>query len=444
MTPSAAPARTDLGSRDNALAVLVLLLAMAAFALRFWMSPELMNRVVDYTGEHGAFYEKLHFGTYTILLLLPFVLISRPIYLAGRDITRMAVLVFFCMAIAGYIGLLFITGRASSSGFLIDTYLVAGAAALVVIAMSPDMRRLLGDSVLMGCLLSAVIGIFEAVTRSRVLPYPLEEEVFRPIGLTDHPLTLGMLSAVAMAFVVLSGWRRWQKLAAVLVLFVGVAAAGARFALLLAILEVVALLLFVPWHGFTARNERIAKFFVLMLTVIAGICLLAVLAAGGLLARFTGGLVDENTFARIDIYRIFEFTSWRDVIFGTDLNRILEIVNDKLGLPYIESTPVYLIYQLGAPLALLFALIVFFTFSRLLRGAELAATIGTLVFFVAALSNNTLSSKTPLVAMVMVLILAYAPSGSRRPRGSSPGTVDRLEPARLAERVDASPRPAGS
>jgi hypothetical protein len=367
-----------------------------------------MNFVVDYTAETGAFYEKLHFGTYAILGILPLMLFSRPIYLAGHDIGRFKALLRYCALLVLLIVFLLVTGRASSSGFLIDTYLVAGAAGLIVLAMNPAMRSTVGDVLLSINIASAVLAIFEAVTRTRIMPHVLNEEVFRPTGLAAHPLTLGMVCAASIGFVALTRWKNWVKVATILLLFVATAAAGARFALLLAGVEVLALLILVPWTRLSPRHERRAKFWTLLLTLGAGGALIAGLAAGGFLSRFSGGVVDENFYARTDIYKIFDFVTWREIMFGTDLNGILEIVNEKLNLPFIESTPVYLIFLFGAPLALLFSVIVLWLFWRILRHAPRAAWIGTATFMAAALSNNTLSSKTPVVTIFVVLILAYA------------------------------------
>ena len=38
--------------------------------------------------EGGAFYEKIHLGTYLLLLLLPVALFSRPVFLRGEEIVR--------------------------------------------------------------------------------------------------------------------------------------------------------------------------------------------------------------------------------------------------------------------------------------------------------------------------------------------------------------------
>lgn len=393
--------------RQNALALLFFVLTICAFLLRFCFTSEMMNALVDYTSDTGgALYEKLHFGTYAIFVLLPVVLFSRPVFLHGDEIQKFRDLVRFCGMLVLLIAFMILTGRSSSSGFFIDTYLVAGAAGLIVLAQNATMRRLIGDVVLVVGIVSAIIGVFEAATHIRILPYEANEEVFRPTGLTDHPLTLGLLCAASIGFVALTRWPLWLRIAAIFVLFVGTAAAGARFALLLAGAEVLLLLVTVPW-GLSRTAERKAKFFALIMTLVAGAGLIAVLAAGGFLTRFSEGVVDENFYARTNIYRIFEYASWQEILFGSDLNAILKIVNEKLNLPYIESTPVYLTFQIGAILATIFAGVVFWMFWRLLRHQARPAWIGTGVFLAAALSNNTLSSKTSVVAVFVVLLCCY-------------------------------------
>ena len=271
-----------------------------------------------------------------------------------------------------------------------------------------------GDGLLVLNIVSALIGIFEFATRSRLLPSQLVELTFRPNGLAGHPLNLGMVSAASLAFVALTSWKPWVKVLAMLILLVGTAAAGARFALVLAVLEVLALVLFVPW-GMPPRTEHRAKLGTLVLVLVGGVGLFALLAAGGALERFEGGIVDQNFFARTDIYSIFGMVGWQDILFGSDMDAIMKIVNEKLKLPYIESSPVYFTFLLGAPVAIVVFALLFWIIWRLLRHVPRPAWIGTAVFLIAALSNNTLSSKTSVIALFVILILAYAPRRTDNP-----------------------------
>ncbi len=128
--------------RHNAISLVLTLAVLFAFIVRVLVNDEMMNHLVEYTSEGGAFYEKLHFGTYAILLLLPVALFSRPIYLEGNDIRRFRDLVRFSLILIALIVLLILIRRVSAGGLLVDTYLVAGAAGLIMLALPRDGRRL--------------------------------------------------------------------------------------------------------------------------------------------------------------------------------------------------------------------------------------------------------------------------------------------------------------
>lgn len=394
--------------RRNAVTLLLVLGMAVALAVRVVVSPMLMDRIVTYTEEGGAFYEKLHFGTYLIFLMLPLALFSQPIGLKGEEIGRFKALLWYCLAILALVVVLFVSGRPGSSVFLIDTYLVAGAAGLIVLALGRDARRLLAEFVLLILIVSAVIGVGEALTQKRLLPYDLVELTFRPLGLSEHPLALGALCATAVGFVALTQWRIWVRVAAIFVLFVGCAASGARFALLLTIAEILVLLVFLPWPRLSQRQARRAKALVLLATLVGGTIMIGLLAGTGLLSRFGDTLFDENFYARLTVYQVFSMVGWQELLFGMPPADLLALVNEKLNLPFIESAQVVIGLTFGIPLALVFTWIFGWIMLRLLRGAPLAAWIGTATFVLAALSNNTLSAKQPMMTIIFVLLLALA------------------------------------
>ncbi|WP_417308304.1 VpsF family polysaccharide biosynthesis protein [Devosia sp.] len=397
----------DDARRQNALSLVFFLLTAVALLMRFSITPEIMNSMVEYSTLEGATWEKVHFGSYALFALLPFALFSRPIVLRGHEITLFRTFVRYSALLIGLIGFMVVTGRAGSSGFVLDTYLVAGAAGLIMLSQNAEARRALGDVTLIMLLVSALIGIFEAVTQTRVLPYPLTEDVFRPTGLTEHPLAFGAMCATGIGFATLARWPLWLRLMAAFVLFIGCAASGARLALLIAGMQIVLLLLFVPWTQLSARHERQAKTIVLVMTLVAGAALISLMFAAGLLSRFGDTLFDENFMARITVYEVFGYATPRELLMGKDLSAVLEIVNTKLNLPYIESSVVVVVFLFGIPLALFFVWVVGRMMYQLLRNAPVAGKLATLTFMLAVLSNNALSSKTAMFCIVVVLLIAY-------------------------------------
>ncbi len=398
---------SEVARRDNAVSLLFFFATAAAFLTRFVITPELMNRVVRYTTEEGAFYEKLHFGTYAVLLLLPVVLFTRPFQLRDDEIGKFKALVRYGALMLALIVFMYVTGRPGPAVLLVDTYLVAGAACLIVLALGAHSRRLLGDLILVFLILSATVGIVEALTRWRIMPYEAVELTFRPVGLSEHPLALGLGCAMAIGFVALTRWPPWVRVAAIFVLFIGAAASGARAALLVTVLEIFALILFVRWPRLSLRHERQAKFAVLLVTAGTGALLFALLFSLGLLSRFSETLFDENFFVRVSIYDVFNYVTFEQVMFGMDGAELVKIVTETLRIPTIESAQVVIILLFGLPMALLFTWLVLWLLLRLLRYAPSAAWIGVAATLAAALSNNTLSSKSPVVMMLLVLVLAY-------------------------------------
>jgi hypothetical protein len=403
--------------RQNAISLLLLMLICLAFVVRFAIAPEIVNMFMAYTDDPeagGAIYEKFHWGTYAIVLLVPVAVMLRPILLTDEETPKFRALVRYCAAMIAFAAFTMLSGRAGGIGYIIDTYLVAGLCGVLMYCVNQPTRRIIGQVVLVLLLFGALVGIVEAVTGTRINPYGAMEDVFRPTGIFDHPLSLGLICATAIGCAAAAPWRVSTRLVAIFLLFVGAAASEARFATLLAIIEILVILMFVPWPRLTPVAEKKAKALVLVFVVAGGAVLIGALIAGGLLSRFSSGLVDENFFARLTIYRIFELTSLSDIILGADLEEIVRIVNTELNLPYIESSPVVLIYQFGLPLALVFAGLLVMLFARLLAGAQMPIKIATGVFFLAALSSNTLTTKTPLVAIIVVLIIAFGPAFERR------------------------------
>lgn len=403
--PIANAAKTAV-THHGPVALALVMVVLLAIGLRLFVSAHVMNLYVAYTDPGiGGLFEKFHIGTYAILLTLVVALFLRPIYLVGDEITKFRALVRFMGASLLIFVFLLVIGSGRSPAAFIDSYAVAAAAGLLLFTLNPASRIFIGNTVVAVNVAGAVLALVQVVLKTQILPYSIGDLTFRPIGLTEHPLTLGIVCAGTIAFVPLTTWPTWIKGAAILVLFMGLAAAGARFALLVTCVEAVALIMFSEWSRLSPRLARLAKITTLLAALVIGGILLAVAAAGGLLSRFEGGVVDANAFARIDIYRIFSLTTPQQILFGADLNVIADIVKKKIGLPFIESSVVFLTFQMGAILALVFAALLAKLLLRLLKGLPVAAWIGTVAIIVTGLSNNTFSTKNLVVPMLIVLLV---------------------------------------
>lgn len=393
--------------RDRSLWLFLFAIALGAICLRILITNPLMNEFVEYTTEKGAIYEKIHFGTYALLGVAGLVPLFRPIRLEIWELAPFRALLFFGFWVLAIAIALVAIGRGGSAGYLIDSYVAAAAAGLILFMLPLPMRRTAGHVMLVILMASAMIGIGEVATGTRFLPYEVGELDFRPTGLMGHPLNQGLMLAAGIGFLVASRFRLSFKLLGAALLLIGTAAAGARTATIMAAIAIFACLMLTRWQNVDAARQASMKLMVLAFAAIATLPAIGLLIGAGFLDRFEGGLIDESAMARLDVYRVFEYVSWRDIIAGTDIAIIQNIIETRLDLLYIESTPVILTFQLGLPGALFFTGLVIYLFAHLLRLNGRAAAIGTTIFFIVALSNNHLSTKMATVTMIVVMLIAF-------------------------------------
>lgn len=417
--------RIDL--RENAIGILFLFLTVAALSLRLLVTPDLMNMVTSYTSEGGPFYEKFHLATYALGAVLLAIMAIRPPTLVGEDVGLLRSLVRYAAVMGALVVYFALIGRFSAIGFLVETYLAAVLAAILLLVQNEQTRRIAASVLLCILITSAAIAIGEVILQRRLMPFTEGEPVFRATGLSSHPLALGAQCAVAIGFVPLTRWRLWIKVMAIFVLFIGCVAASARAALMASVLEILLLILFLRWPNLPPRRELQAKLIALFVTLLLGAVLTIILLSVGLLSRFSS-VVDTNSMARVQIYEVFRYVSWKDLFLGMNAADLLQIVNEKVGLEFVESAPVFLIMLMGLPMAILFTLVVIACILRILRGAAAAARIGAAIFLLIDLTNNALATKTVDILLLFVLVVGLRKAGGAvraagKPQPASPITA---------------------
>jgi hypothetical protein len=194
---------------------------------------------------------------------------------------------------------------------------------------------------------------------------------------------------------------------AIAVMLLGAFVSGARVAGIFAAVSAVAALVLHEWPSSSAQTRLRMKGFLLLGVALAVPAALVVLPALGLFARFHNGLIDESALARVNIYRLFDLVSWNEILFGTDIGNIRRLALFHFDLEFIESSLVMFIFQFGLFGAIIFLLFLARTFWVLLWGAGRHVLIGAAAFFAIALGNNSLSTKTPSVVMITLLIVAF-------------------------------------
>ncbi len=375
--------------------------------LRFALTANLLDTVIKYSAEGGSIVEKIHPSTYGLIAVLAAVLASFRIELGAWELRALRSLIWLVGVIVALSAFMAAVGRSGSAGYLIDSYIAACIAGFLMLALPPALREKVGALLIAFVVVSACVALGEVALQRRLLPYWATEASFRPTGLTEHPLMLGLFNATAIGFVPLTRWKPVTKIAAIGILLLSTFAAGARLASLGAMASAFAVLLLSEWPSVTRKKALQLKLLALIAAVMIVPVALSALLQLGLLGRFQEGLLDDSAMARVNIYGLFGLASWNDILLGADIGQMRRLAFEHFDLEYIESSLVMFVFQFGLIGAAVFLLFLARTFVVLSSGAGKLVVLGTCTFFLIASSNNALSSKSPNVLFITLLILAF-------------------------------------
>lgn len=382
---------------------------------RFVVNANVLDSVMKYSAEGGSIVEKLHPSTYGLIVLLLTALLCLRVELVDWELRALRSLIAFVAIIISIAAFLGFVGHSGSIGYLVDLYVVACVAGAVMLAFPPAWRETIGATLIIFLAISSCVALGEFALQKRLLPYWATELSFRPTGLTEHPLQLGLFNATAINLVPLTRWKAASKVGVTIILLLGVFAAGARLASIVAVGSTFLVVVLAEWPSLSSSRRSQLKLALIIGGMLALPILLTMLIQMGLVDRFQQGLFDESAMARVSIYRLFDMVSWSEILLGADIGRIRALAFDYLDLDYIESSLVMFIFQFGLFGTLIFLVSLARTFFVLLSGADRRLTLGACAFFVVASSNNALSSKTPIILMIVLLLIAFHGGSRARP-----------------------------
>jgi hypothetical protein len=132
----------------------------------------------------------------------------------------------------------------------------------------------------------------------------------------------------------------------------------------------------------------------------------------------------------LQVYEVFQYVSWKDILAGMDAADLLQIVNEKVGIQHIESALVYFVMLMGLPMAILFILIIVSYMRCLLTGTATAAKIGVVLILLVDLTNNALATKSVDVLIISILLvgLGRVPARPQRERAANGRIIPKAGP----------------
>ncbi len=431
---SAVRARSPL---DRAADALMLLTALLLFGVSA-MTLTAMGVAYDQAG--GSFLQKFHPSTYTACLALAVRFVARPSpfgWLAAQA-ARFPGATYFVTTWVVMVVFVAVAQQAPISP-IIDSFL-CGVAFLVLYADADErVRATMRLALHAFMLVNACIGLGEFVTGARLTPYVAAGKVilhdYRSTALLGHPL-INAGAAAAYALMLISGADRALNPLLRLLLVAMQAAALVTFGGRTAIVLCIAL------GGLRLLRPTLdvlgGRRFDMRAGLLAALSAPAVLAALFVLAQrgVFDGLIDRfsddkgSSDARLMIFRLFDYFTLDELLFGPDQQRLGTIQN-TLGIEYgIESSWFGLLFGYGAFMALFFIVAFLALMWEYWRRCKPGAWVLFVYIFVQLSSAAGVSVKTLMFNQFVVLLLVFYRDWSESPLSDRPRGAVRLVPGR--------------
>jgi hypothetical protein len=407
----AATTRLSQSSRRALMALMILALLFA-----FLLPTPLLNQMTGYADPGGMPLFKFHFYTYTLLLALLLVTLAVGLVrfvseqaIEHPGVLQFALVIVLCAAIT------ILRQGMSGVANMANTMFAAPLAVMLAFYLDEERRERLTALIIGFVTVNAAIAVCERVAGVNLFVFPEMggAEYFRATALMGHPLENAFITSSVMFLVPAMPWSTLRKFGVLAIMLAGILAFGARssFAATL-VLGSVAFLFF------AARALLRGKMRVSNLAAAPWIGLLA-LGAGTALTFGTSlgerivqlAKIDASAQARIDVFKLFDYLSPSDLIYGVDFAEINFLLKTYKDVAVIENCWIGLLLMLGAILFAVFAVSLLVFLRSLARGRGALAFFAVVNFLLVASTSNSIRTQT---ASLLIFAVALIGIPSRR------------------------------
>lgn len=384
---------------------LALFILSVSIALRLCLSNPVLDYFYPYSIEGGQSIQKIHPGTWAILIgtgLL--ILISTPINFLNfhlkkkqRVIFQASALLFLVMALNAY------NYGFSGLAYLIDTYLYAYLCLMLSSYLNQARLERLLRFVAVILAINCAVAITEYVRQSTLLPNPIQFGFFRSNALLGHPLNNALIiSTLGIAALGLN-FSPPHKLLIWTLAFLGLLSFGARaatgFFLIASLLYLASNAVSSGSHYKLANRAIFYTLAMIACAVMAGY----VIFYSSLGASIADRLVfDESAETRLRVFDVFRGLGAGDMITGLGATQTANLFDMYLEGLNVENFWIFTLLQFG----LISFIMIYGPLARIiLENSSRAIAISiilTTTFIAISSTNNSLSVKTPALAIFLI------------------------------------------
>ncbi len=386
-------------------AIIVLLLTLSGLALTElgW----------NYGEAGGRALEKMHPGTLVAaaVLLLSAAMRGNPLTAFIRTLeAHPGIIVYFAGIAMLMAHAVFVAGLPFT--VFIDTFVLPAIMFLLLRDISEERRQRLAWLVHALFAINAVLGIAEFTLGFRLTPLYVEGEVleaeWRSSALLGHPLANAILTGCYIILLVKGGARDLPAMLRPVVFTlaaIGMVVFGGRAATALMLVAMAGIGLARATQILRgARFESRSLLIGLLMVPVVAVAIIA-LQQSGFFDQFLARIVDDEGSAstRVEMFELFKYLNWYDFLFGPDPRQIATLMA-QYGLLYgIESFWVAMMLLHGLVVSFLFFGALFLFCREVVISAGPAAFAVFLYFFAVASTSVSLSAKSPVFAIMVML-----------------------------------------
>ena len=304
----------------------------------------------------------------------------------------------------------------------IDTFVLPAIMFLLLRDVSEERRKHLAWLIHALFVINSLVGLAEFVFGFRLTPLYVEGEVleaeWRSSALMGHPLGNALLTGCYMIMLAKGGARDLPRLLRPVVFAlaaVGMVVFGGRAATAFLLIF---LLCIVLWRAILVlRGGRFDTRKLLMGMMALPFIAIAVIVVQqtGFFDQFLSRIVDDDGSAgtRIEMFELFKHIGWYDLLLGPDHGQIATLMA-QYGLIYgIESFWIAMMLFHGLIVSIAFFACLFVFCREVVRSAGTGALLVFLYFFAVASTSLSLSAKSPIFGIMVMLAFVL---GGRRTR----------------------------
>lgn len=382
---------------------IVMILFCIGLFPRILLSDGFLNLVYPYTTEGGNFIGKIHPGNYLMMFCAGLLYLGPGLRFHADDVPLLRSVIIFLAVLSAICVFNFAQGRTGAAGYVLDIYVTTAVAIVFVLAMPFQWRAVLGKLIVFMMVVNAVLAIIEFNIGRLLIPPTLVPAEFRPTGFLGAALNAGVVNITVAIMLIGLRINTLLKVVGVTILVFGIFISGSRTAMIFSTVAMPLAILVSAYVRKEGFSIGVTALLLLAAGIIAVPLLFFVASELGLLSRFQTGYVDDSAQTRIDIYRVFEFVEWKDILFGANILEIRKIAQQTLGIEHIESPIIFFVFDMGLIGSLCFVAVFANLLISLGRKTHPTIGIGLLFFVTLAATNNTLSSKVPSVFVALML-----------------------------------------